>query len=90
MLLLLPGLLLGARQPWFARLRLALAGRAACAALIWLVERVLGIESALGTGVAALLPPLGVLLVALSLAAGAWWLARFKLPMKPIAPSGPA
>ena len=89
-LLLLPGLLLAARTPWFARLRLALAGLAAFAALIWLVERVLGIESALGTGVAALLPPLGLILVALSLAAGAWWLARFKLPMKPIGRSGPA
>ena len=87
-LLLLPGLLLGARTPWFARLRLGLAGLAGFAALVWLVERVLGIESALGTGVAALLPPLGLILVALSLAAGAWWLARFKLPMKPIAPSG--
>jgi len=89
-LLLLPGLLLGARTPWFARLRLALAGLAAFAALVWLVERVLGIESALGTGVAALLPPLGLMLVALSLAAGGWWLARYRLPMKPIGRSGPA
>jgi len=89
-LLLLPGLLLGARQPWFVPLRLALAGVAAVAALVWLVERVLASESALGAGIAALLPPLGAVLIVVSLLAGAWWLARFKLPMKPIAPSGSA
>ena len=81
-LLLLPGLLLGARQAWFGQLRLALAGLAAVAALVWLVERVSGIESRLGSGVAALLPPLGLILVALSLAAGAWWLARSSQNLK--------
>lgn len=91
-LLLLPGLLLGARQAWFGRLRLALAGVAAFAALVWLIERVLGTESALGAGIAALLPPLGLVLVAASLLSGILWLVRWrqnqKLPMKPIAPTG--
>ena len=89
-LLLLPGLLLGARRAWFPWLRLGLAGLAACAALVWLIERVAGTETALGHGVAALLPPLGLILVALSLVGGAWWLARYRLPMKPIGRSGPA
>ena len=89
-LLLLPGLLLGARRAWFSWLRLGLASLAACAALVWLIERVADTETALGHGVAALLPPLGLILVALSLAAGGWWLARYRLPMKPIAPSGTA
>ena len=81
-LLLLPGLLLGARHAWFGQLRLVLAGLAALAALVWLVERVSGIATPLGSGVAALLPPLGLILVALSLAAGAWWLARSSQNLK--------
>ncbi len=81
-LLLLPGLLLGARQPWFRNLRLALAGVAAVAALVWLIERVLGSDSSLGAAIAALLPRLGAVLIVASLLAGAWWLVRSRPNLK--------
>ncbi|MCA1662455.1 MAG: HupE/UreJ family protein [Novosphingobium sp.] len=75
-LLLLPALVIGSRRRWYAPARIALGGFAALAALAWLVERVSGSDNALAAGFAAILPPLGLALVLLSLAIGAWSLAR--------------
>ena len=74
--LLLPALVVGSRQPAYRGVRLALAGFAALAATAWLVERVGGAETPLGALLAQVLPPLGLALVALSLAILAWSLVR--------------
>jgi len=75
--LLLPGLTIGARTRWYPAARLALAGFAAFAAAVWLVQRTLGAGEALAGALAAALPPLGLGLIALSLALGAAaWLRR--------------
>lgn len=74
--LLLPALVIGSRTRWYARARVALGGFAALAALAWLVERVSGAENALAAGFAAVLPALGLMLVALSLALATWAFIR--------------
>ena len=74
--LLLPALVVGSRRPEYRVARLALGGFAALAASAWLVERLSGAETALGAALAQVLPPLGLALVALSLAIGAWSLFR--------------
>jgi hypothetical protein len=70
-LLLLPALVIGSRTRWYAPVRVALGAFAALAALAWLVERVSGSENEVAAGFATVLPPLGVALVALSLALAA-------------------
>ena len=89
-LLLLPALVVGSRTRWYRPARLALAGFAALASLAWLVERVSATPNAIAAAFAAALPPLGLALVALSLAIGAATIARrgFRLPMKPLEGSG--
>ena len=74
--LLLPALVIGSRTQWYAPIRVALGGFAALAALAWLVERVSGAENALAAGFAAVLPALGLMLVALSLALATWAFIR--------------
>ena len=74
--LLLPALVIGSRTRRYAPARLALGGFAALAALAWLAERISGSDNALAAAFAAILPPLGLALVALSLAIGACALAR--------------
>jgi hypothetical protein len=66
-LLLLPALVIGARRPEYSIVRLALAGFAALAAATWLVQRTTGAGELLATAFAAILPPLGLVLIALSL-----------------------
>ena len=90
--LLLPALVIGARTKWYRPARLALAGFAALASLAWLVERVGGTSNPVAGAFAMVLPPLGLALVALSLATAVWSIARarFRLPMKPIERSGEA
>ena len=70
--LLLPGLVIGARRPEYRRIRLALAGFAALAAATWLVQRTTGAGEALADVAAAVLPPLGAALVVLSLGCAVW------------------
>ena len=77
--LLLPALLLGARQSWYHSARLGFAGFAAVAALAWLSERISGVPNPVAAGFAAVLPPLGLALVAVSLLAGVAWLLRNRL-----------
>ena len=91
-LLLLPALVVGSRTRWYRPARLALAGFAAMASLAWLVERVSSTPNAIAAAFAAVLPPLGLALVALSLAVAVATLALrgFRLPMKPWARSGEA
>ena len=75
-LLLLPALIVGSRSRWYAPARLTLGGFAAFAAAVWLVQRTLGAGAALADGLAAVLPPLGLGLIALSLTLGLWSLLR--------------
>ena len=75
-LLLLPALVIGSRTRWYAPARIALGTFAALAALAWVLERVSGVENAAAAGFAAILPPLGLGLVALSLALLALSLVR--------------
>ena len=91
-LLLLPALVVGSRTRWYRPARLALAGFAAMASLAWLVERISSTPNAIAAAFAAVLPPLGLALVALSLAIAVATLARrgFRLPMKPLTRSGEA
>lgn len=74
--LLLPALVVGSRQHWYAPVRLALGGFAAIAATIWLIQRTTGAGKPLADAFAAILPPLGIALVVLSLAIAAWALLR--------------
>ncbi|WP_195908569.1 HupE/UreJ family protein [Novosphingobium sp. Gsoil 351] len=87
-LLLLPALVVGSRTRYYRPARLALAGFTALAALAWLIERVSATPNAVAAAFAKVLPPLGVALVALSLAIAI--LTRFRLPVKPIERSGEA
>ena len=91
-LLLLPALVVGSRTRWYRPARLTLAGFAATASLAWLVERVSATPNAIAAAFAAVLPPLGLALVALSLMIAVASLARrgFRLPMKPLTRSGEA
>jgi hypothetical protein len=75
-LLLLPALVIGSREAWYRPARLALAGFAALAAVSWLAERISGIPNPAAALFAKALPPLGLGLVAGSLALGAWALLR--------------
>ena len=75
-LLLLPALVVGARRPEYRPMRLALAGYAALASATWLIQRTTGAGEVLATAFAAVLPPLGAVLVALSLGCAAWALLR--------------
>ena len=90
--LLLPALVIGARTKWYRPARLGLAGFAALASLAWLVERVSSTSNPVAGAFAMVLPPLGLALVALSLATAVWSIARarFRLPMKPMERSGEA
>ena len=88
--LLLPALVVGSRTRFYRPARLALAGFAALASLAWLVERISDTPNAIAAAFAAVLPPLGLVLVALSLLIALASAARFKLPMKPIERSGEA
>lgn len=74
--LLLPALVIGARRAEYRPLRLALAGFAALAAAVWLVQRTTGAGEALAGAFATVLPPLGAALVALSLGCLLWTLLR--------------
>jgi hypothetical protein len=74
--LLLPALVVGSHRPEYRVVRLALGGFAALAASTWLVERLSGVETEIGAVLAQVLPPLGLVLVALSLAILAWRLVR--------------
>ncbi|MDP3674808.1 MAG: HupE/UreJ family protein [Novosphingobium sp.] len=90
--LLLPALVIGARTKWYRPARLALAWFAALASLAWLIERVGGTSNPVAGAFATVLPPLGLALVALSLATAVWSIARarFRLQMKPMERSGEA
>jgi hypothetical protein len=74
--LLLPALVIGSHRPEYRVVRLALSGFAALAASAWLVERLSGAETEIGAMLAQVLPLLGLVLVALSLAILAWRLVR--------------
>ena len=86
--LLLPALVIGSPTRFYRPARLALAGFAALASLAWLVERVSDSPNAIASAFAAVLPPLGLALVALSLVIAL--AAAFRLPLKPIERSGEA
>lgn len=82
---LLPALLIGARTRFYRPARQALAGLTGLAALAWLAERLSGRELAAARVVETVLPPLGLLLLALSLALGVGWLIRRAPPSLPVA-----
>ena len=79
--LLLPALVVGSRTRFYSPARLALAGFAALASLAWLVERVSDTPNAIAAAFAEVLPPLGLVLVALSLVIAL--ATAFRLPLKP-------
>jgi hypothetical protein len=79
--LLLPALLLGARWSGYPGVRLGLGAFATVAALTWLVERVSGLSTPVGEGLAAVLPTAGLALIAISLLAGAAWLVHRRFPV---------
>ncbi|MFC4295719.1 HupE/UreJ family protein [Novosphingobium tardum] len=78
--LLLPALLIGARTAAYPAARRGLATLAAGAALAWLAERVSDTPSPVAAAFDAVLPWLGLALVASSLVVGLAWLARGGLP----------
>ena len=86
--LLLPALVVGSRTNFYRPARLGLAAFAALASLAWLVERVSDTPNAIAAAFAEVLPPLGLALVALSLAIAV--ATAFRLPLKPIRGSGGA
>ena len=86
--LLLPALVVGSRTRFYRPARLALAGFAALASLAWLVERISSTPNAIAAAFAEVLPPLGLALVALSLAIAL--ASAFRLPLKPFRRSGEA
>lgn len=74
--LLLPALVVGSQQRWYAIPRLALAGFAAVAAAVWLVQRTTGMGATLAEAFAVVLPPLGLALIAVSALTAAATLRR--------------